>query len=116
MKQSIIYSKLVLITIVFAAGCSQKPDWEGENPILPLPDPPLGIESKLTELEVPPTPERVRLGRWLFFDTRLSADGTISCASCHRPENTFSEPTPVSTGINGQKGVIGLRKLVHRES
>lgn len=104
MKQAIIYSKLVLITIVFAAGCSQKPDWEGENPILPLPDPPLGIESKLTELEVPPTPERVRLGRWLFFDTRLSADGTISCASCHRPENAFSEPTPVSTGINGQKG------------
>jgi cytochrome c peroxidase len=46
----------------------------------------------------------VRLGRWLFFDPRLSADGTVSCATCHRPENAFSEPTAVSTGIRGGKG------------
>jgi cytochrome c peroxidase len=52
----------------------------------------------------PPTPERVRLGRWLFYDTRLSADNTVACATCHRPEHAFSEPTPVSTGIKGQKG------------
>lgn len=52
----------------------------------------------------PPAPARARLGRWLFYDTRLSADNTIACASCHRPEYAFSEPTPVSTGIHGQKG------------
>lgn len=80
------------------------PAWEADNPIKPLPAPPLGISGTFAELPEPPTPERVRLGRWLFYDTRLSADGTISCASCHRPENAFSEPTPVSTGINGQKG------------
>ena len=84
--------------------------WEASNPIVPIPDPPLGIggeknpPAKLTDLENPPTPESVRLGRWLFFDKRLSADNTVSCASCHRPENGFSEPTPVSTGIDGQKG------------
>jgi cytochrome c peroxidase len=80
------------------------PVWETDNPILPLPASPLGIDFKLTELPEPPTPERVRLGRWLFYDKRLSADGTIACASCHRPEHAFSEPTPVSTGIRGQKG------------
>jgi cytochrome c peroxidase len=47
----------------------------------------------------------VRLGRWLFYDRRLSGDGSVACASCHRPEYAFSEPTPVSSGIRGQKGV-----------
>jgi len=71
---------------------------------LPLPSPPLGITSRFDELPTPPTPERVRLGRWLFYDTRLSADGTIACATCHRPEQAFSELLPVSIGIDGQKG------------
>lgn len=71
---------------------------------MPLPTSPLGIDAKLTDLPEPPTPERVRLGRWLYYDKRLSADGTVACASCHHPENAFSEPTPVSSGIRGQKG------------
>ena len=83
---------------------------EQANPLVPIPDPPLGIGGEknppatLADLDDPPTPERVRLGRWLFFDKRLSADNTIACATCHRPENGFSEPTPNSTGIDGQKG------------
>jgi cytochrome c peroxidase len=87
-------------------GCApaREPVWEADNPIKPLPEPPLGIDSTFEELEDPPTPETVRLGRWLFYDTRLSEDETISCATCHRPEHAFSEPTPVSTGIDGQKG------------
>jgi cytochrome c peroxidase len=83
---------------------AQSPGWELANPIVPLPAPPLGIDSKLTDLKEPPTPERVRLGRWLFFDKRLSTDGTVSCASCHVPEQAFSESSAVSTGIRGQKG------------
>ena len=96
--------------IVLFAGCSSEPEeapvppWEAANPIVPLATPPLGIDSTLTELPDPPTPETVRLGRWLFYDTRLSADETVSCASCHKPENAFSEPTPTSTGIGGQLG------------
>jgi len=95
-----------LALAVVAIACSEPPPpaWETANPIVPLPEPPLGISAQLADLETPPTPERVRLGRWLFYDTRLSADGTISCATCHRPEHAFSEPTPVSTGIAGQKG------------
>jgi len=86
------------------SGAPAGPAWETANPVQPLPQPPLGIDSSFADLEEPPTPERVRLGRWLFYDPRLSADGTISCATCHRPANAFSEPTPVSTGIGGQKG------------
>jgi cytochrome c peroxidase len=94
-----------LLGMLWIGACAQNvPEWEIANPILPIPDSPLGIDMNLADLDQPPSPERVRLGRWLFYDERLSRDGTISCASCHRPENAFSEPTPVSTGINRQKG------------
>ncbi len=98
-----IYTALALVLV--ASACERRaPEWEASNPILPLPEPPLGIEARLTELEDPPTPERVRLGRWLFYDSRLSADGTVSCGTCHRPDHAFSEPSAVSTGIGGQQG------------
>lgn len=74
------------------------------NPVVPLPGKLLGLDTELARVKNAPTPEQVRLGRWLYYDTRLSADGSISCATCHRPENGFSEPTPVSTGIDGQQG------------
>ena len=97
------------VVVVFCIGQTvavrAEPAWETANPIRPLPKPPLGLQSTYADLAVPPTPERVRLGRWLFFDTRLSGDGTLSCASCHVPEHAFSERTPVSVGIHGQRGV-----------
>jgi cytochrome c peroxidase len=74
------------------------------NPIAAIPKGPLGTEIDLAALPDPPTPARVRLGRWLFYDKRLSGDNTVSCSSCHRPEHAFSEPTPVSAGVRGQKG------------
>lgn len=77
---------------------------EADNPVRTLPGAPLGFEFDLADLKTAPDAERARLGRWLFFDPLLSGDGTISCSTCHRPENGFSEPTPVSTGIRGQKG------------
>lgn len=78
--------------------------WELDNPVVPLPKPPLGTQADFATVAFKITPEKVRLGRWLYFDTRLSADNTVSCASCHHPENAFSELTPHSTGIRGQQG------------
>ena len=104
MNRSALCGAFLLTSIGLMASCSARPDLDRANPIQEIPDPPLGIDSTFAELEEPPTPERVRLGRWLYYDKRLSADGTIACASCHLPENAFSELTPVSTGINGQKG------------
>ncbi len=99
-----IFSFWVLVSFLTPLAVFSDTAWDKDNPVIPIPNSPLGIETKLSELPNPPTPERVRLGRWLFFDKRLSKDGTISCASCHRPEHAFSEPTPVSSGIRGQKG------------
>ena len=48
------------------------------------------------------TPAEIDLGRYLFFDPLLSGDGTLSCASCHRPDKGLSDGRPRSIGINGQ--------------
>ncbi|MDD4267161.1 MAG: cytochrome c peroxidase [Pirellulales bacterium] len=52
----------------------------------------------------PLTPERVELGRKLFFDARLSDDGSVSCATCHDATRGFTDQIPVSEGIGGQFG------------
>ena len=41
----------------------------------------------------------VELGRRLFFDPRLSRDGSVACASCHRPELGFADDRPRSVGV-----------------
>ena len=50
------------------------------------------------------TRAKIELGRQLYFDTRLSADNTISCASCHSPDEGFAKHTQFGVGINGQMG------------
>ncbi|MGQ9590750.1 MAG: cytochrome-c peroxidase [Planctomycetota bacterium] len=50
------------------------------------------------------TSERVALGRKLFFDPRLSADGTVACATCHDVTRGFTDQRPTSEGIGGQLG------------
>jgi cytochrome c peroxidase len=52
----------------------------------------------------PTTPERVELGRKLYFDLRLSRDGTVSCATCHDVTRGFTDQRAVSEGIGGQLG------------
>ena len=62
----------------------------------------------------PYTPEKAELGRLLYFDKRLSADGTVSCASCHVPQHAFAEPSAVSTGIRGQRGTRNSPTILNR--
>lgn len=52
----------------------------------------------------PQTSLKIQLGKQLYFDTRLSKDNTISCATCHNPALGWSDAGPTSVGINGQKG------------
>lgn len=55
---------------------------------------PLGVV--LIPEQNPQTPEKVELGRMLFFDRRLSGDGTINCATCHDPEMAFTDGLDIS--------------------
>jgi cytochrome c peroxidase len=72
-----------------------------------------GIEDDLGEISAlpltvkhpadnPSTPEKVELGRLLFYDPVLSGKKDVACASCHHPEFGYSESLPVSIGVNGR--------------
>ncbi|MEY4095269.1 MAG: hypothetical protein RLZZ53_2468 [Acidobacteriota bacterium] len=89
--------------LMLAACHSQRATLDADNPLMPVAPPPHGMEEFFKDAPQP-QPARVRLGRWLFFDARLSADSTVSCATCHKPEFAFSEQTAVATGIGGQQG------------
>ncbi len=52
----------------------------------------------------PLTRAKIELGRQLYFDTRLSSDNTVSCASCHAPDEGFGKHTKTGLGIKGQLG------------
>jgi cytochrome c peroxidase len=50
------------------------------------------------------TVQGVKLGRMLFYEKRLSRDGSMSCASCHRQEHAFSDTSLFSEGVRGKLG------------
>ncbi len=62
----------------------------------------------------PLTPEKVELGRLLFFDVRLSADDSVACATCHSPEKAFADNSRVSIGINGRAGTRNTPAVINR--
>jgi cytochrome c peroxidase len=65
---------------------------------------PLGLYRVTAPAANPTSPDKVELGRLLYFDPRLSADGTVSCATCHAPAQAFADPRPVSIGVRGGRG------------
>jgi cytochrome c peroxidase len=74
------------------------------------PDPLAALKAKFTRPTFvphppgePPTPERIALGRRLFEDKRLSADGTVSCASCHDPRLSFADGEAKGKGVTGKR-------------
>ena len=83
--------------------CDNKSDGDNQptpyNLIVPSPLPPLAEPP-----DNPLTIEGVALGRKLFYEPLLSADGTQSCSSCHNQFKGFTDPSQFSTGIDGVQG------------
>ncbi len=76
---------------------------------------PLGLDTNRTiPSDNPLTLARVKLGRQLFFDGRLSKDGTISCASCHVPEKAFASSDVVAPGVDGKLGTRNSPTVLNR--
>ena len=80
---------LVLVLGFLALRCGSSQDL---NALVSIPTP----------SDNPQNSAKIALGRKLFFDTRLSLDGSVSCASCHDPRKAFSDNLAKSKGINGQ--------------
>ncbi len=70
---------------------------------------PAGVDANYWTKLVPEgnesTPERFALGKKLFFDRRLSSDGTVSCATCHDVSRGLADDRPTSEGVGGKLGV-----------
>jgi cytochrome c peroxidase len=82
---------------------------------LPLDVIPLGLDrNRPVPADNPLTEAKVRLGRRLFFDPILSADGTVACASCHRPDRGFAGTTPRAVGVGGKQGPRNAPSLFNR--
>jgi len=62
-----------------------------------------GLKTALPKVRDGFSPQQIDLGRYLFFDPILSMDGSVSCASCHDPDQGFSDGKAVSTGIQGNQ-------------
>jgi cytochrome c peroxidase len=58
------------------------------------------------------TEQRIVLGRQLFNDPHLSADGTIRCASCHIPEKDYTDGRRVAVGVGGRVGTRNTPSLM----
>ncbi|MFT7643683.1 MAG: cytochrome c peroxidase, partial [Pirellulaceae bacterium] len=67
---------------------------------------PLGVSAGQANIkglkENPLTRAKIELGRQLYFDKRLSADNTVSCADCHHPDEGYARHTQFGVGIDGQ--------------
>ncbi len=75
---------------------------------------PLGLVPIVWPDDNPYSPAKAELGWLLFFDKRLSSDGTVACASCHSPEHAFTDGRSVSTGIGLQKGGRSAPSVINR--
>jgi cytochrome c peroxidase len=61
----------------------------------------------------PMSAAKVELGRRLFFEPRLSADGTVSCATCHDPKRAFTDGKRIAEGIGGRTGIRNSPTLLN---
>ena len=78
---------------------------------------PPGLPPPLVPADNPMTAEKVALGRRLFFDVRLSVNGTTSCATCHAPGRAFTDAKPTPTGATGDavpRNAMTLTNVAYR--
>lgn len=78
------------------------------------PTPPLGLPPIFWPEDNPYSAAKAELGRFLYFDKRLSSDGTVSCASCHEPSKAYTDQAPTSTGIGKQLGGRNAPTVINR--
>src|SRR5262245_6472139 len=76
---------------------------------------PLGLDEFIPVPEDNPrAAAKIELGRQLFFDKRLSRDGTVSCATCHVPEKAFANNQRAAIGIKGRTGQRNVPAISNR--
>ncbi len=91
------------LAIALAFAC-----WAGSLPAAPLGLPPVPIPENN-----PQTPAKIALGDKLFHDARFSADGKVSCSTCHSQAKGFTDNLPVSKGFNDLTGTRNAPTVIN---
>lgn len=98
-RLSLVTCTCVTMTLLVSSGFvvnEAKGQPASEKLIAPLP------KTVPAPKENPTTPEKIALGKQLFFDPRLSGDNKMSCATCHRPDKAFGDGLPQAKGAAGK--------------
>ena len=125
MKKKLIMITTILIVVLSVISCNKVDDEPKDDIVLNLPETPFDYKSLTlpghfttnsggplptsvngtdnTPATNPITNDGATLGRVLFYDKKLSANGTIACASCHKQDKGFSDDAVLSAGFNGGK-------------
>src|SRR6185369_5453421 len=100
-KRQIILTALVLTSVSMCAARQRGDRWTASqidelrqmsiSSIEPLPR---DVTNRVAD-----DPAAAKLGRQLFFDTRLSSNGKVSCATCHQPDRGFQDGTALAHGV-----------------
>lgn len=108
MKSSPLLLFFIVCSITTSFHLKANPNTENETLQVPLGLPPIPWPS-----DNPYSKKKVELGKLLYFDKRLSSNGTVSCASCHSIGDTFADHKMVSTGIYGNKGSRNAQTVIN---
>lgn len=98
-----------------APAAQEKPAATATGPVGTPVEPkiPLGLPKLPIPEDNPLTEEKIALGKALYFDKRLSKDGTISCATCHDPAMAWTEHQATSDGIGGKFGAANSPTVIN---
>ena len=113
-RRHIIFVPLIVcilgMFVLLFSNCTNDNDSDDLPYTLSLPEgfpaPPIPTDNPLTEA-------KVQLGKQLFYDKILSRDSSVSCASCHYPELSFSDHSAFSTGVAGRIGTRNAPPLAN---
>jgi cytochrome c peroxidase len=97
-RVAVVFGTFVLA--LFLLACANSDSDRALAKFYPLPLPP-GFPQPTVSVETPVTAARAELGRHLFYDKELSANGTTACASCHVQANAFADPRTIPIGSTG---------------
>jgi cytochrome c peroxidase len=104
-----------MFLLSFSPGCGQPNPFPQEEWKWNLP---AGVSSPHVPDLNPMNQDKVRLGRFLFYDSKLSEHGALSCASCHDPKQGFADPRGISISGSGEplrKNAPGLANVGYQK-
>ncbi len=96
-----------------APAADEKPAETAVEQVAMVIEVPLGLPEVPVPADNPMTPAKVELGKMLYFDKRLSKDGSNSCATCHDPTKAWAEHSATSTGIGNQVGSANSPSVIN---